>query len=100
MSRTILQVPLPTSLRQTAEKRARQDGFSSLQEVIRLFLKKYSQKQVSATFINEEEQLSPKAAKRYAKMIADIKSGQAKLYRYDTMDEYMKFLSTDDTIDK
>lgn len=40
MNRTILQVPLDRTLRKEAEKQALSQGFSSLQEAVRIFLKK------------------------------------------------------------
>lgn len=39
MSRTTLQIPLDTALRKEAETAAKEQGFSSLQELVRVFLK-------------------------------------------------------------
>lgn len=46
MNKTILQVPLTRELKNNAEKIALQQGFSSLQEAVRVFLTKLAQKKV------------------------------------------------------
>lgn len=62
-------------LKIAATQAALDQGFSSLQEAVRVFLKKLASQLVTVTF-TEEERLSPRAEKRYAKMIADIKAGK------------------------
>ena len=44
MQRAVLQVPINSQLRQQAEKAAMSQGFSSLQEIVRLFLTKLAEK--------------------------------------------------------
>jgi len=73
MSRTTLQVPLDTTLRNRAEKAAAAAGFSSVQEVVRVFLNKFSTQAVDIGFYDKEVQLSTKAEARYAGMISDAK---------------------------
>ncbi len=68
MNKTILQVPINTSLRKAAEVEARSQGFSSLQEAVRIFLRKMAEKKISVTF-EETVALSPKAIRRYDKLI-------------------------------
>lgn len=42
MSRTVIQVPLDSAIRDECQKIALEQGFSSLQEMLRLILKKYA----------------------------------------------------------
>ncbi len=50
MSRVVLQVPINAVLRKDAEKAAEKLGFSSLQELLRVFLHKFSRGEISITF--------------------------------------------------
>ena len=90
MNKTILQVPMSRDLKISAEKQAIEQGFSSLQEMVRVFLKKLSQKTLSVKF-EEEVQLSPKAIKRYDKMIDEMESGK-NIYHAESFDDFMKQL--------
>jgi len=74
---TILQVPINKNLRDAAASRAKKMGFSSLQEVVRLFLNKIAGGEVNFMF-EENISLSHKAIKRYDKIIEEIESGKAK----------------------
>lgn len=76
MQRTILQVPMPKELKDDAEKAALNAGFSSLQEVLRVFMKKFASKKIDLAFEEEVEYLSPKAEKRYLKASEDFKNGR------------------------
>jgi hypothetical protein len=78
MKKTILQIPMSKELRFQAEKAALEEGFSSLQETVRLFLQKLAKKAISITFYEQPKtiQLSPKAIKRYNKMIDDVEKGR------------------------
>ena len=73
MSRTTLQIPLDTSLRDKAEKAAKTAGFSSVQEVVRVFLNKFAFQSIDIGFYDKGIQLSKKAEQRYARMIKDVK---------------------------
>ncbi len=75
MKRTILQIPISEELRRSAEKVSSEMGFSSIQETVRVFLTKLSKKEINIK-IQDEEQLSPKAAARYEKMLKDMKTGK------------------------
>lgn len=75
MNKTILQVPISIDLRKSAEKEALEQGFSSLQEAVRVFLKKLSQKSLSVKYEEKAVRLSAKAIKRYDKMEQDRKNG-------------------------
>lgn len=90
-NKTILQVPMDVSLRNSALKAAEELGFSSLQETVRVFLKKLSDKCISIT-MEETEKLSPRAEKRYLKMIDDYKKGK-NIVQCETIDDFFKKLN-------
>jgi len=77
MSRVVLQVPMPADLKTAAEITAKDYGFSSLQETIRLILHKLVKRELVISVGEPEEiKLSPKAEKRYLAMIKDIRKGK------------------------
>lgn len=75
MNTTNLQIPIRTDLKIAATETALEQGFSSLQEAVRVFINKFASKAITISFV-DEERLSPKAEKRYLKMAEDIKSGK------------------------
>lgn len=92
--KTVLQVPLNIDLRKEAEKQALAQGFSSLQEAVRVFLKKLAQGAMGVVFKEEEViQLSAKNARRYDKMVEDIKSGRVKTKTFSDVSSLMKDLN-------
>lgn len=91
---TILQVPMSKELRDQATSIARNMGFSSLQETVRVFLGKLAQGQVNIKF-EETVQLSPKTIKRYNKMIDEIETGKVKTKSFSDIDSMMKYLNED-----
>lgn len=92
MSRAILQIPIDPSLRIAAEKIAAEQGFSSLQEAVRVFLKQLAQKSLTISF-NTKIELSAKAVTRYNKMVEDIRSGKVKTKKFDNTSEMVKYLN-------
>lgn len=82
---TILQVPLDKKLRDQASYVASKMGFSSLQEIVRVFLNKIAVGKINLTF-EEPVQLSPKAIKRYNKMIDEIESGKVKTKSFSSVE--------------
>ncbi|MDO8570219.1 MAG: hypothetical protein Q7R97_01380 [Candidatus Daviesbacteria bacterium] len=88
MQRTILQVPMPRELKESAEKAALNAGFSSLQEVLRVFMKKFANKKIDLAFEEETHYLSPKAEKRYLKIMEDFKTGR-NIYTAKNVDDLM-----------
>lgn len=82
---TILQVPIDKNIRNQAASRAEKMGFSSLQEIVRLFINKIAGGDINITF-EENIQLSPEAIKRYNRIIDEIESGKAKLKAYTDAD--------------
>lgn len=93
MNRTILQVPMQKSLRDLATKAATNQGFSSLQEAIRIFLTSMAQGKHKITFHPEPTQLSSKAIRRYDKIMDDIKSGKVKTKGFTNVDDMMEYLN-------
>lgn len=92
-NRIILQVPLPRTLKEQAEAVSADYGFSSLQEVIRVILRKLAQKKLILSIAEAEEitRLSPAAEKRYKKAIIDIKTGR-NITKTNNLDELFKYL--------
>jgi len=86
MDKTVLQIPISKNLRLQAEKAAIEQGFSSLQESVRLFLKKLADGIVSFSYQEKPIKLSAKAEKRYAKMVEDLKKGKNIYYAKDVND--------------
>jgi len=75
MSRTVLQIPVSKTLRSQAEAAASDYGFSSLQEIIRVFMAKLANKAIEVSF-QEKVNLSPQAQRRYQKMDRDFTVGK------------------------
>lgn len=76
MNTTIIQVPLSKTLRNSASSVAKEYGFSSLQDIIRLFLTKLANKQISVNIEETAVPLSWKNEKRYLKMDEDFDNGK------------------------
>ena len=91
MQKTVLQIPMNTQLKRDAENVAFAQGFSSLQEAVRLFLAKLAEKRIELTF-QETVRLSPKAIKRYNKITRDIEAGRNVFIAKD-VDDLMKQLN-------
>lgn len=92
MQRTVLQVPLSKELKANAEKAAQDAGFSSLQEVLRVFMNKFANKKISLAFEEEVTYLSPKAEKRYTRIMRDIENGKEKVYTAENADDLLEQL--------
>lgn len=91
MDSTILQVPLSKSLRNQALSTALEDGFSSLQDAVRLFLSKYSSKSLTLNFETPAVKLSKRAEKRYMKMEEDFKLGR-NVHHAKDVDDFLRQL--------
>lgn len=75
MHKTILQVPIDKNLKSTAERAAARQGFSSLQEVVRVFLMQLATEKVAVT-LQEARPLSPANEKRYSTMTKNFETGK------------------------
>lgn len=96
MSRIIIQTPVTAQLRREAENVAREQGYSSLQDAIRMYLRKLANREIKVQ-IQEQfppVQLSKRAANRYDKMTKDILSGKTKLKSFNSVEELMKDLES------
>ena len=93
MNRTVLQIPIDRAIRRDAEKQALHEGFSSLQEAVRVFLKKLAKGALGISF-EETVQLSAKNARRYDKMIEDIRSGKVKTKTFSDVSSLMQDLNS------
>lgn len=91
--RTVLQVPMTMDLRTAATAAANDLGFSSLQEAVRILLKKLAKRQVTVRIEEETIQLSPKAKKKYDKMLDDLERGKVKTKTFSDNDSLMRYLS-------
>lgn len=92
MNSTTLQILVNKNIRDQATSVAEKMGFSSLQEVVRLFLNKMAAREIDVTF-EQTFQLSLKAAKRYDSMIDEIESGKAKIKFFSDTDSLMRDLN-------
>jgi len=90
----VLQVPMSKDLRKKATLVALSQGYSSLQETVRVFLTQLADHKIETNFypVVKEIQLSPKAIKRLNKQTEDIKSGKSKIFTADSIEELMAHL--------
>lgn len=91
MLKTILQVPLDKQLKSNAEKAASVQGFSSLQEIVRVFLTQLASNKVEVT-LQESMNLSSENEKRYAEMTRDFESGKD-VYSANSVDDLISKLN-------
>lgn len=91
---TILQIPMSKELRDQAASSAQKMGFSSLQETVRVFLRKLAEEEIKIQF-EETIKLSPKAVRRYNKMINEIETGKVKTKSFTDTESLIKYLNED-----
>lgn len=94
MNNTVLQIPMTMELREKSEKAAVEAGFSSLQEAVRIFLKKFSHKELVVSFDMPKIKLSAKNEKRYIEMIKDYKKNKSEYRSFNDVDDIMKYLNS------
>lgn len=88
-----LQIPVSKELKIAAQQSAMEMGFSSLQEILRIFIHDLAQKTVDVVFTPKESILSEKAEKRYLKMIKNIKKSK-EWYKAENVDEFVRQLNS------
>lgn len=90
MDTTTLQVPLTKTLKSNATQVAKEYGFSSLQEIVRVILSKLAKKEFMITFGEQfpTVALSAKNEARYAKMTEDFEKGR-NVYTANSVDDLM-----------
>ena len=97
MNQTILQVPVDKKLKERAAKAASHQGFSSLQEIVRVFLNQLAKREVRLGFTYPAVELSPKNDERYATMVDEVLSGKVKTKKFkdtDSITDIMKYLNS------
>jgi antitoxin component of RelBE/YafQ-DinJ toxin-antitoxin module len=92
--RTVLQVPMTSTLKNNAVSAAKDMGFSSLQEVVRVLLNKLATRDLSLSIEEKIIPLSAKNEKRYLKMDKDFKKNN-KVHSVKDVSELMKQLNAD-----
>ncbi len=93
MQTVTLQVPMSRTLRNDATAVAKEMGFSSLQEVLRIITNKIAHKQLAVS-IDDTRVLSRKNDLRYEQMIKDIESGQGKTFKLNDKQAMMDYLES------
>lgn len=93
MDTTILQIPVSKSLKSDATLVAKDYGFSSLQEIIRVLLTKLARRQLTVQIEEMVTPLSRQAERRYLKMEKDFEAGK-NVKTFSTVDELMKDLTS------
>lgn len=91
MQKITLQIPMDSKLKVDAEKAALDQGFSSLQELVRVILYKVAQKKIEVNF-EETIILSEKADKRYTRAMKDFKEGK-NVYTAKNVDDFLRQLN-------
>lgn len=92
MEKAILQIPIDESLRNRASKKATLQGFSSLQEVLRVFINKFVKNEIQFNFTEPVIYLSEKNDKRYDQMLEDFEQGKNISKGFSNVDSLMKEL--------
>lgn len=92
MNTTTLQVPLSKDLKINAAQAAKSYGFSSLQEIVRVFLSKLAKKELTIQITETPITLSKKNNTKYQKMDKDFYEGQ-NIYKAQDVNSLMKKLS-------
>lgn len=80
---------MPKALKASSQVAAKEYGFSSLQELVRVLLTKLSKRELVVSVSDRTSPLSPKNASRYRSM-SQVLNHQAD--RFDSIDELMKDL--------
>lgn len=93
MDTVILQVPMAKTIRDEAAQTASSLGFSSVQEIVRLFLNQLISKKIVVSFVPQIN-LSPANDRRYAKMVKEVKSGKVKTQAFSDADSLVEYLNS------
>lgn len=89
MAKTMLQIPMDDSLKTRATAAARAMGFSSLQESVRVWLAQIIKQTPILRYEESAVQLSPRAVRRYNKIIDDMESGKEPVYVAHSTDDLL-----------
>jgi len=94
MSNTdVLQVRLPATINVKAKKRAKNLGFTSLQEVVRIFLNSFVRGRVEPGIVNTKKtiSLSSKARERWDAILNDIDK-EKNIKSFDNPEDLLLYL--------
>lgn len=95
MKTTILQVPMKKGVREKATKAAEKEGFSSLQEAVRVFLHKLADEEFHVSFSSPTFPLSPRNEQRYERWLKEIAAGKVKIKNFSDTTSLMNYLNED-----
>ena len=84
--RTVLQIPIDKELKVSSERLAEEYGFSSLQEVVRVFLNQFSAKKLALGFSSPNELLSFEQEAILTERYLEAKDNLAKTKSYSLKD--------------
>jgi antitoxin component of RelBE/YafQ-DinJ toxin-antitoxin module len=90
MNKTVLQIPINQDLKISAEQEALSQGFSSLQELVRVFLSRIATGRIEVT-LQESTMLSENNEKRYLNMTNDFELGK-NIYASDSVSDLVNKL--------
>jgi antitoxin component of RelBE/YafQ-DinJ toxin-antitoxin module len=90
MNKTVLQIPINQDLKISAEQEALSQGFSSLQELVRVFLSRIATGRIEVT-LQESTTLSENNEKRYLNMTNDFELGK-NIYTSDSVSDLVNKL--------
>ena len=90
---TTLQVPLPKALKKNATVAAHEQGFTSLQDLVRIVLTKLARRELIVNITSTSIRLSKKAEKRYKELDKDFAQGK-NIFVASSVEELMKDLTS------
>ena len=90
MNKTVLQIPINQDLKISAEQEALSQGFSSLQELVRVFLSRIAAGRIEVT-LQESTMLSENNEKRYLNMTNDFELDK-NIYASDSVSDLVNKL--------
>lgn len=94
MQKVTVQVPMSKELKEKAELASADMGFSSLQEAIRIFVTKLSNKELQLKLEDAEEvTLSKSAKRRYEKIATEIEKS-VNVTKTENIDELFQLLES------
>ena len=93
MNTTTLQIPMTKQLKTKAGDAAAKQGFSSLQEIVRVFLSQLAANKVGVAFNIPSVELSLKNDDCYAKMIQEVATGRVKTKKFGDIEKITAYLN-------
>lgn len=93
MNGVVIQVPVSVGLRTQATESAVAQGFSSLQEAIRIFLANLAARKITVSF-TPSVPLSVNNDRRYAKMLEEINDGKVATKNFSDTGALMDYLNS------